>query len=377
MDFMDSKNKQKTVVVVGAGFAGAAIAFHLTRLGMERVFVLEREKFPGMHASGKNAAMIRQVVPNKLISDLARGGAAFLRNLPLDWPVETKFEQNGSFFLASKKDSEKIQQDGAYAKQYGTLTEWWPIERIIEFIPIIEGSPARGGLWCPTDGVVDIHSLMQGYLRSAVMNGAELKFSSTINNIVVHHGRVCAVQTESEEIPVDVVINAAGAWAPELGRLAGTLSVPLTPYSRHLFVTKPLDWIESKWPIVWDISQEIYFRPESGGLLLCPCDEEVQDPNITKNDPLILNMLAEKVSRFYPRLSDLPILRSWSGLRTLTPDRQFLVGWDPCVEGFFWLAGLGGHGVTVSYSVGLLAASLIVEGNKSQSINQFSPSRFY
>ena len=132
---MDSKTKQKTVVVVGAGFAGAAIAFHLTRLGMERVFVLEREKFPGMHASGKNAAMIRQVVPNKLISDLARGGAAFLRNLPLDWPVETKFEQNGSFFLASKKDSEKIQQDGAYAKQYGTLTEWWPIERIIEFIP--------------------------------------------------------------------------------------------------------------------------------------------------------------------------------------------------------------------------------------------------
>ena len=373
---MDSRNKQKTIVVVGAGFAGAAVAFHLTRLGMEKVFVLEREEFPGMHASGKNAAMIRQVVPNRLISDLARGGAAFLRHLPPDWPVETKFEQNGSFLLASKEDSEMIQQDGLYAKRLGTFTEWWPLERIVEFVPTVTGSPVSGGLWCPTDGVIDIHSLMQGYLRFAVTNGAELKFSSAVHNVVVRHGKVCAVQTESEEIPADVVVNAAGAWASDLGRLAGSLEVPLAAYSRHLFVTKPLDWIQSKWPIVWDVSQEIYFRPESGGLLLCPCDEEVQDPGIIKNDPSVLSMLAEKVSRFYPKLSDLAILRSWSGLRTMTPDRQFSVGWDPCLGGFFWLAGLGGHGVTVSYSVGLLAASLIAGGNKNQSADQFSPCRF-
>ena len=150
---------QPSIVVVGAGFAGAATAFHLTRMGMERVTILEQEEVPGMHASGRNAAMVRQVVPHESVAALARGGAAFLRHLPPDWPLETRFEQNGSFLLASARDSARLKQDGERSRQRGAPAEWWPIERIVEALPILEGSPAEGGLWCPTDGVVDIHSL--------------------------------------------------------------------------------------------------------------------------------------------------------------------------------------------------------------------------
>ena len=366
---------QPSIVVVGAGFAGAATAFHLTRMGMERVTILEQEDVAGMHASGRNAAMVRQVVPHESVAALARGGAAFLRRLPRDWPLETRFEQNGSFLLASAKDSARLKQDGARSRERGVPAEWWPIERIVEAVPILEGSPAEGGLWCPTDGVVDIHGLLHGYLKAAASAGARLRTSSPLRRVVVRQGKICAVQTESEEIAADVVVNAAGAWAQRIGQLAGASTVPLVPYRRHLFVTRPLDRVDPRWPIVWDLSQELYFRPESGGLLLCPCDEEAQEPGTAADDPAALQMLADKVTRHYPGLSDLPIRRSWAGLRTLAPDGRFVVGWDSSVEGFFWLAGLAGHGVTTSYSVGLLAASLVVQESPSAAPNPFGPGR--
>ena len=121
-------NQQPSIVVVGAGFAGAATAFHLTRMGMEKVTILEQEAVPGMHASGRNAAMVRQVVPNESTAALARGGAAFLRHLPGDWPLETDFEQNGSFLLASAEDAARLKQDGDRSRQRGAPEEWWPIE---------------------------------------------------------------------------------------------------------------------------------------------------------------------------------------------------------------------------------------------------------
>ena len=369
-------NRQPSIVVVGAGFAGAATAFHLTRMGMERVTILEQEDVAGMHASGRNAAMVRQVVPHEPVAALARGGAAFLRHLPPDWPLETRFEQNGSFLLASAGDSERVKRDGARSSERGAPAEWWPIERIVEAVPILEGSPAAGGLWCPTDGVVDIHSLLHGYLKAAASAGARLRTSSALRRVVVRQGRVCAVQTGSEEIAADVVVNAAGAWARQIGQLAGASPIPLVPYRRHLFVTEPLDWVEPGWPIVWDLSQNLYFRPESGGLLLCPCDEAAQEPGPAADDPAALQMLADKVTRCYPRLSDLPIRRSWAGLRTLAPDGRLVVGWDASVEGFFWLAGLAGHGVAASYSVGLLAASLVVQESPGAAPAAFSPGRF-
>lgn len=369
-------NHQPSIVVVGAGFAGAATAFHLTRMGMERVTILEQEDVAGMHASGRNAAMVRQVVSHESIAALARGGAAFLRHLPPDWPLETRFEQNGSFLLATAGDSARLKQHGERSRERGAPAEWWPIERIVEAVPILEGSPAEGGLWCPTDGVVDIHSLLHGYLKAAASAGARLRTSSALRGVVVRQGRICAVQTGSEEIAADVVVNAAGAWARQIGELAGASPVPLVPYRRHLFVTRPLDWVEPRWPIVWDLSQDLYFRPESGGLLLCPCDEAAQEPGTAADDPAALQMLADKVTRCYPRLADLPIRRSWAGLRTLAPDGRLVVGWDASVEGFFWLAGLAGHGVAASYSVGLLAASLVVQESPGAAPAEFSPGRF-
>ena len=365
--------EKKTCVIVGAGLAGAATAYHLTRMGCEHVIILEQESMAGVHSSGRNAAMIRQVVSNQAIARMALEGAAFLRRLPPDWPIVTPLRQNGSFLLSLTKEPllSMTTREGLALE-----AEWKPIDEVIRKVPILQGAPHIGGIWCPTDGVIDVHNLLQGFIRFATDRGAQLKFSSKVHKILVSRDRVVAVQTQNEEFSCEVLVNAGGAWAGEIGRLAGAERVPLVPCRRHIFVTKALNWVSPDWPIIWDITNDVYFRPESGGLLLSPCDETPDEPGLPLTDSSAAELLAEKMGRCFPAMPDLPIQNSWAGLRTLTPDRRFVIGLDPRVQGFAWVAGLGGHGVTVSYSAGRMAAEMILRGDSSSQYAPFLPGRF-
>ena len=171
------------------------------------------------------------------------------------------------------------------------------------------------------------------------------------------------------------LVNASGAWANVVAKLAGARELPLKPCRRHLFVSPPLAWVDPSWPFVWDVTHDIYFRPEGEGLLLCACDQTELPPGDPPVDESVKEMLAEKIEQFMPALSTVSINKGWAGFRTLTPDGRFVIGWDAKVENFFWVAGLGGHGMTTSAAVGELAANLLLSGpgNKSAA---FAPDRF-
>jgi glycine/D-amino acid oxidase-like deaminating enzyme len=362
-------------VIIGAGFAGAATAYHLARNGVKDIVILEQEDVPGIHSSGRNAAMIRQVVPEPSIGVLAQEGANFLRNPPSDWPVSVNFEQKGSLLLARDEVRESLSRDAETARRNGIESEYWSQERAKEHVPVLKNADFDGAIWCHTDGVVDIHALLSGYLKAASLLGVEIRYGSPVRGIEVEKNRVIGVLTEQERIRTETAINAAGAWAALIGKMAEAVNVALHPCRRHLFATPPLLWVDPGWPFVWDVSHGVYFRPESGGLLLCACDQDEMAPGIPPTDDSITELLADKVRRHLPEISNVPIMRSWTGLRTLTPDGRFVIGWDPKVHGFFWVAGLGGHGVTTSSAVGALAASLILNGDEKKA-EDFAPRRF-
>lgn len=362
-------------VIIGAGFAGAATAYHLARLGVRDITILERENIAGVHSSGRNAAMVRQVVLEPAIAALAREGAVFLRQPPADWPVPLIFQQSGSVLLGKGGGWEKLSRDAEGARLMGTEVEYWSREKTEQYVWALKGADFDGAVWCPTDGVVDIHGLLSGYLKAAAALGTQVRYGCPVHRIDVRDGRVAAVVTGDEVITTEAIINAAGAWAGVIGELAGAVELRLHPCRRHLFVTSPLSWVNQGWPFVWDITHDVYFRPESGGLLLCPCDQEEMAPGIPPTDDSITQLLAEKVERYLPGISNIAIRKSWAGLRTLSADGRFVIGWDPKVRGFFWVAGLGGHGVTTSSSVGSLAARLILDTNGKRA-EEFSPMRF-
>jgi len=343
-------------VVVGGGLAGASTAYFLSRHCHLKTIVLEREDHPGFHASGRNAAMVRQSAPHRDLVAALVEGARFLAKPPAEiGPVH--FRACGSVVLAD---------DGRLRRSIPPLVErrvpvaWMEPTDVHLLVPLATGASFAGAMYTLDDGVVDVSALLHGYLRAAVAAGASVLTGQAVRAIRVRRGAVCEVDTDSWRIDTRAVVNAAGAWCGQIARLAGAVEIGWRPARRHLMHTGPLAAIDGNRPILWDEAHGLYFRPESGGLLLSPCDEADHPPGEPAVDPGAVEQLADKLMQWMPRLAEVPIRRTWAGLRTLTPDGRFVVGADPRVGGFFWCAGLGGHGVTASASVGRMAADAVV-----------------
>lgn len=360
-------------LVIGAGFAGAATAYHLARAGAQGVQLLEQEPVAGMHSSGRNAGFLRQVIADPSVATLAAQGTAFIQKLPSDWPVTVAYNAIGSLLLARGPQWAELCTDAENARDVGLPVECWSADQTRQALPLIEQGNFEGAIWCPSDGVVDIHALLSGYLKAAQARGVVIRYRTPVRHVAVSGERVVGVHTDNGLIRAGTVINAAGPWAGPIGTMAGALPIHFHPCRRHLFVTPPLSWVDANWPFVLNVSDGVYFRPESGGLMLCPCDEDEVPPGDASTNGAVMELLAEKFRIAYPNFPDVPIARHWAGLRTFTDDGRFVIGWDPGVKGFFWVSGLAGHGVTTSAAVGALAAATLL-GDAEQ--EAFSPSRF-
>jgi D-arginine dehydrogenase len=362
-------------LIVGAGFAGAATAYHLSRRGAENIVVLEQEAVPGFHASGRNAAMLRQCVPDADLVGLTRDGANFIRNLPDDWSEPVQLKQNGSLLLGSGIGWAKLQRDAEAGRNAGIDVELWTPERARTYVPALEQAEFEGAVWCSSDGIVYIHALLFGYLKGAASKGVRVHYGQAVRAIHrLNHGSF-EVLTDGASYTANVIVNGCGAWANRIAKMAGADELPLKPCRRHLFVSGPLPWVDKKWPFVWDVTHDIYFRPEADGLLLCACDQQELPPGDPPVDATVQELLAEKIQRHMPALAEVNVSRSWAGFRTLTSDGRFVIGWDAECDGFFWVAGLGGHGMTTSSAVGELAADLLAGGRGKKS-DAFTPERF-
>jgi D-arginine dehydrogenase len=321
--------KEVGIIIVGAGLAGASTAYHLRCLGVTDVVVLEREAAPGEHSSGRNAAMVREKVADLDIQTLLIEGAAAIRRGDL-----CAFRQTGGILLGP---------GDANAADY---------------FPLAQGT----GKWYPHCGVAEPAGLLQTYLR-----GVELRCNTRVLDWKSSESGV-EVRTTRGIIRGRLLVNAAGAWAGRFGDLA------FTPLNRHLFVTPVMQQVDPDWPFVWDLRNGLYFRPESGGLLLCPCDEERREPGDYRIDEEAQIVLGQLLRRHQPWLANVAIKTCWVGQRTFVADRKFVIGFDPRIKSLFHVAGLGGHGVTASYAVGRLAARLLT-GAASGDTNPFDPAR--
>lgn len=317
------------ILIVGAGLAGAATAYHLVRGVGARVLVVDREAVPGVHSSGRNAAIVRVQGVDSMVLPLLEEGARHLRR-----GVLAPFQRRGVMLLGMG-DAD-----------------------VRDHFPRARGS----GLWCADDGTVDVATLLEAFLADV-----DVRFDTTVNGWE-RRGEGLHVSTTRGDISCRLLVNAAGPWAGELGDL------PLRPMNRHLFVTGPIDWVDPEWPCVWDTVAGLYFRPESGGLLLSCCDEVAAEPGDYREDPRVLDRLAEKIAETQPALGELSIQSAWVGQRVFAPDRRFVIGFDPRDDRVFHVAGLGGYGVTSSYAVGKLAAKLI-SGGAGQAVAGLAPLR--
>ena len=229
--------------------------------------------------------------------------------------------------------------------------------------------------------MLDLDPLLNGFLRSLRALGVRVLKGKALQDVRAVPGGFL-VKAGGQDFLASKLVNAAGAWASWVAERSGASPVPLSPYRRHLFVSSERGMRSSrakKWPFVWDVSHDFYFRPVEAGLLLSPCDKtlEKRGDRREKTQPGMRNVLKRKLKDFSPELGRLAIGPGRSGLRTMTPDGRFVVGEDPKQKDFYWVAGLGGHGVTTCFSIGKLAADILLGKKVDNRIKRaLSPERF-
>jgi D-arginine dehydrogenase len=228
------------------------------------------------------------------------------------------------------------------------------------------------------DGRIDVHELLTSYLRRARRGGADVRVQSEVQGLLIESARCRGVMTSAGRLNARWVVDAAGAWSGEIAKLAGAAPVRLEPRRRTIVTFESPPGLDvSGWPLVISDVDQIYFSPESTGLLLSPMDQVPTLPCDAQPDDETIAAAMERLHSLAPLLVPRAIKRKWAGLRTFASDSIPVVGEDPRVRGFFWLAGQGGFGIESSPALGEIAADLLVYGTTQRfDASLLSPARF-
>ena len=345
---------------------------------MTDILILEREEQPGYHSTGRSAAVLVELdlVPSLL--ELKLIGGRFLRNPPSGFSENTLLQRSGILIMFQGALWEQVRQMIPGLRQSGAVVDILSQEETASMIPVVSSENFDGALLLPEDGHIDVNELLWSYLRHAKRRGALLRCKEEVRGIKIDQGRCRGVITSAGEYGSRWVVNAAGAWAGKIRGLAGPSPIKLTPYRRTIITFPgPEGLAVGKWPLVADLSHDLYFSPESAGLMASPMDEDPMEPCDVRPDELVVAQTIERLKQLTPRLVPRYITHKWAGLRTFAPDQAMVVGEDPVAKGFFWLSGQGGAGIETSPAVGQIASDLIVDGRtKLIDAHVISPARF-
>jgi D-arginine dehydrogenase len=367
------------VLIIGAGIAGAALAYFLTQRGIASVVVLEREPYAAYHASGRSAATLVELDPNYTVQKLKMLGGRFLREPPPGFAENPVLEQRGLLALFREPEWSGLQELAPVFERDGLHFQLLtPGEARARVDGVLVESQFDGAAFLPENGFLDVHELLTSYMRHARRRGAEFRFHTEVLALLIENGACCGVMTTEGPVRARLVVNAAGAWVGRIAEGSGALPISFQQMRRSIVVFKVSDASRVRgWPLVWSEAHGLYFRPESGGVLFCPMDEGAMPPcDPGSNDTAIAEGL-ERLRALAPSLVPRTLGRRWAGLRTFAPDRVPVVGEDPRLRGFFWLAGQGGCGIETSPILGEVATDLITTGKTERFDRRLlAPERF-
>lgn len=349
------------IVIIGSGIAGAAAAYGLARRGIRNITILEREFAPGAHASGRNASLVRRNLKTPSDCKLSLAATNWFQNPAAGFPRDPEFRKTGSLLLFQQSASANIDREFEIQRAAGLEFEILNSRETLQKQPLLNASAFDHAQWTPGDGLLNIINLLYGFLEYACSRGARLVTGTKVQSFIIDNNGNCrGARTTRGEFPADIVINAAGAWANSL--LPEFLpALEMTPCRRTMLVTKNIG-ANPAHPFTWDDGKGFYFREDHGGLLWSPCDE-VPSPDCKETvDPAWVERARIVARELIPSVASTPIHYQWGCLRTLTFDREMFIGPEPRLPGLFWVAGLGGHGITNSPLIAEIVADLILSG---------------
>ena len=378
------------VVIIGSGIVGSSVAYHLAAQGCTNVLVLEREAHQGKGSTGKSMGGVRAQFSTPVNIQMSKYSIDFFSKFDEVVGHPADYRAHGYLFCAtSEKHIAYLKANMERQKALGvTNVEWIAPEEISKIVPQLRVDDILGGTFCPTDGFVDPHSVMMGFMLSAREKGVRLWLDTTVTGISLECGdssplskpltsqrtpkdgaQISGVQTSRGFISTSVVINAAGAWAAQIAEMAGA-ELPVEPLRRQLVPTEPFDRLPQRFPMVIDMSTGFHFRREGKGILLAWNDPHETPGFKTDFDQSFVEKILTHAASRVPVLAEAGVnpRRAWAGLYEMTPDHHAIIGPAPNVVGLYFVNGFSGHGVMHSPASGRVAADLILHG-KSELID--------
>lgn len=364
------------VVIVGGGLMGLSAAYHLARKGYGKVVVLEKEETLVSQSSGRSAGGVRLQFSSAVNVQLSQYSLERLKRFEQEMGVPCDLRQVGYLFLlSSEADLRSFQEQVALQRSLGVPTQVLSPQEVKEIAPFAVTDDLVGATFCPEDGYADPFSVARGYELRARELGVQILTGTAVTRVLSAAGRVTGVATSQGEIHAPVVLNAAGAWAGELGRAAG-VEVPVKPYRRQIYITDLFPQLPDDMPFTIDFATTAYCRKEGSRILMGMSDQAEPSSFQIHTDDRFLLSLIEAISGRIPVLAEAGIYRGWGGLYEVTPDHNGIIDEHPNLKGFFIAAGFSGHGFQQSPAVGRVVSELIADGKPFIDVSPLGIGRF-
>ncbi|MES2941119.1 MAG: FAD-binding oxidoreductase [Pseudomonadota bacterium] len=352
-------------LVLGGGIAGAACGAALARHG--RVLLLEREQHFGYHATGRSAALFSEYFGNTAVRALTAASRGFFESPPEGFTEVPLLTPRGVIALATADDVAQGHFDAALhsGREAAVPPREIGLDEARRLCPVLAPREHVRALLRAAAMDIDADALQQAYLRQLRARGGKA-VSGVAVNAIRREGGLWVVRTSNGTHAAPRIVNAAGAWADEVAAMAGVARIGLVPKRRTaVLVDVPPEATAERplhdWPMVTDLADTFYFKPESGKLMACPCDETPSAPTDAQPEELDVAIAVARLEEV-TTLSVRRVTHKWAGLRSFVDDEVPVLGAAPDTEGFYWAAALGGYGLQTAPAVAEAVASLVTQG---------------
>ena len=372
------------VVIIGGGCMGASVAHHLARSGLTDVVLVEREKMLATGSTGRNAGGVRHQFSNAANIRLSIESIGVLERFADEVGQPIDFHQDGYLFLlCTQAGVETFRRNVALQRSLGVDVEWLDAQDAARLAPGLDADGVVGATFCQRDGIADPNGVTMGFAKRAQAAGVSIERDTEVTGIRVEADRVAAVETTRGTIETRIVVNAAGPYARQIGRMAGA-DVPVDPYRRHIFIAafdksapgSDPPRVPSSHIMVIDFDTTFYFHREGAGLLFGMGDpHETPTFDTTVQWDFLPQVIDVAVKRL-PALADASISHAWAGLYEVTPDANPIIGPAHAVGGFFLINGFSGHGFQHSPAAGRILADVITGRDPEFDLTPFAAERF-
>lgn len=335
------------VIIIGAGSVGTPTALFLAEAGF-KVLVIDRNPSSGQGSNKRAIGGLRATHSDPAKIRLSLRSLDIISSWKERYGDDLEWYKGGYCFVAYREEEEKtLQEVLPLQKSLGLNIDWLEAQELRRLLPDLNPRGLRGGTLSPDDGHASPLLANEAFYRRARAAGAEFKFKENVTNLVIESGKIKGVVTDQDRYGAEVVINAAGAWAAEVARMAG-VEIPVTPDSHEAAVTEPVQRFFH--PMIVDLrpadgSANYYFyQHATGQVIFCITPSPSLWGFDVRETSQFLPMVSKRMIDLMPRLKNIRVRRTWRGLYPMTPDGFPIVGWTREVEGFLLAAGMCGQG---------------------------------